>query len=203
MSAAASFSLGCLSFVDRLVPDAQRATPRERHAVRCLVLLGGLSALSAPPLTLMYHLLGYDAAGMVVLTGGVAMMVAPFSLGAGVGLAAARDLFIGALFLLKIWLALHLGGLSAPTLSWFALCPMIAMLIGGTRPALIWAGLVALAMLALFWLGRGGGLTAHPVADQPVLELVSILGLVALATVIVLCLRLAPGPGRVRGERRH
>jgi hypothetical protein len=174
-----------LQAFDRILPAALHARPAELQAARHLALLASVTALSAPLLTALYHWLGDDAAGMVVLTGAIAMMVSPFVLHAGVGLAVARDLFVGALFLLKVWLALHLGGLGAPTVPWFLLCPAVAMLMGGLRPGLAWTAVVTLAVSALFMVGRSAPLVAHPVTDPLVLELVSTLGLFFLSTIIV------------------
>jgi hypothetical protein len=173
-----------LTRLDRIIPAQVRADARALRAARHLSLLAAISACSAPLLLLLYHLLGYDAAGLAALAGGAAMALAPLLLRAGAPLALARDLFVGALFLLKIWLALHLGGLSASTAPWFALCPMVAALLGGLRPALAWAGL-ALAVLAGLYLA--GPFTAHPVANRQLLDLAAHAGLVALSTVIMLC----------------
>jgi hypothetical protein len=174
-----------LQAFDRILPAALHARPAELQAARHLALLASVTALSAPLLTALYHWLGDDAAGMVVLTGAIAMMVSPFVLHAGVGLAVARDLFVGALFLLKVWLALHLGGLAAPTVPWFLLCPAVAMLVGGIRPGLLWTLLVTLTVTALFVLERAAPLVAHPVTDPLALELASLLGLFFLSTIIV------------------
>jgi hypothetical protein len=190
MTASASFFTNYLSTVDRMIPAALRADPRDLRAARNLTLLSLITALSVPLLTAMYHFLGYGAAGMVVLTGGIVMMIAPFAMSAGLGLPLARDLFIGALFVLKIWLAVHLGGMSAPTAPWFLLCPLVAVLLGGLRPGLAWSGLVIGTVIVLFLIQRASGpFIAHPVADQQVLELVSLVGLFALATIIALCFR--------------
>jgi hypothetical protein len=189
-SASPSFVANCVSAFDRMIPGTLRADPRGLRAARSLTLLALITALSVPLLTLMYHFLGDDSAGMVVLTGGIVMMTAPFAMNTGLGLAPARDLFIGALFVLKIWLAVHLGGLAAPTVPWFLLCPLIAVLLGGFRPGLVWSGLVMATVIALFVLERTGGpFVAHPVADPQVLTLVSVVGLVVLSTIIALCFR--------------
>jgi hypothetical protein len=91
---------------------------------------------------------------------------------------------------LKIWLAVHLGGLAAPTVPWFLLCPLIAVLLGGLRPGLVWSGLVMATVIALFVVERSGApFIAFPVADRQVLTLVSVAGLVALATIVALCFR--------------
>jgi hypothetical protein len=187
MIAFARFITDCLSAFDRLIPTEVRARPADLRAARLLMMLAASAAISVPLLTAMYYLLGFDAAGRVVLTGGLVMLVSPFAMNAGVGVAAARELFICALFVLKIWLAVHLGGLGAPTVQWFVLCPMIAMLLGGARPGLLWSAVVALTVLAIFYLERvGGKFVAHPVADLQILNLVSVLGLLAFTTIIVL-----------------
>jgi hypothetical protein len=153
-------------------------------------LLASVAALSVPLLTLMYHFLGYDSAGMVVLTAGIVMMISPFALNAGLRLPLARDMFIGALFLLKVWMAVHLGGLAAPTVPWFLLCPLIAVLLGGIRPGLAWSALVTSTVLVLFALEQSSGqFVAHPIANQQVLQIVSLVGLFAFATIIALCFR--------------
>lgn len=177
---------GLMQQIDRLIPPALRALPRHRQAARHLALLAVLAAASAPPLAVLYHVLGLDPAGMAVL-GGVAVMIAvPLALRAGASLAVARDLFIAALFVLKAWLALHLGGIGAPTVSWFILCPMIALLLGGLRPGLMWAGIVGATLFALFAAGRGGmAMQAWPVADPGLLDLASHAGLAVMASVIV------------------
>jgi hypothetical protein len=157
MIASPSFSTSLVATFDRMIPGTLRADPRELRAARNLTLLALITGLSVPLLTMLYHFLGYDSAGMVVLTGGVVMMIAPFAINAGLGLAVARDLFIGALFVLKIWLAVHLGGLAAPTVPWFLLCPLIAALVGGVREGFenweAWGWTGTCLVLAWPWLG--------------------------------------------------
>jgi hypothetical protein len=185
-----------LSFFDRVIPAAVRADDVQLQAARHLALLAAVTALSVPLLTLMYHLLGYDAVGMMVLTAGIVMMVSPFTLTAGLGIAVARNLFVGALFLLKVWMAVHLGGVGAPTTPWFVLCPAVAMLVGGLRPGLIWSALVLVTVVLLFALGRMGILPPAPLdAGADILQFASVVGLLALVTLIV---ALALGVGRDR-----
>ena len=179
-----------LKLFDHIIPVSLRTDAVQWQAARHLSILAAVTALSIPLLTLMYHLLGYDAVGMVVLTAGIVMMITPFTL-ASVGLAAARDVFIGALFLLKIWMAVYLGGVSAPTTSWFVLCPAVAFLIGGLRPGLAWGALVLAAVVVMFALGHSGVLPAAPSdSGMTILSFASVLGLLAL---IMLIMALAVG----------
>jgi hypothetical protein len=187
-----------IKLFDSILPAPLRADTRQWQAARNLTVLAAVTALSVPLLTTMYHLLGLSAVGMVVLTAGIVMMVTPFTLAAGLPIAAARDLFIGALFLLKVWMAFYLGGLAAPTTSWFVLCPAVAMLLGGLRPALLWSALVGATLVALFVL-EGSGALGAPLGGRAatVLQFASVVGLMALS---VLILALATGAAAV--ERR-
>jgi hypothetical protein len=172
--------------IDRIIPATLRAVPSHWQAARHLAMLAGLTAVSAPLLAILYHFLGFNAAGMVVFTGACVMMVAPFTLNAGFSLASARNLFITALFALKVWLAMHLGGIGAPTVSWFILCPMIALLLGGLRAGLAWGAIVLATLFGLFVAEQNGvEIVSFPVSSPLLLDLVSNIGLVVLASVIV------------------
>ena len=187
-----------IQLFDSILPASLRADTRQWQAARNLTVLAAVTALSVPLLTTMYHLLGLDAVGMVVLTAGIVMMVTPFTLAAGLPITAARDLFVGALFLLKLWMAAHLGGLAAPTTPWFVLCPAIAMLLGGMRPALLWGALTSVTLIALFVLDRSGAIAAAPTGPEAaVLQLASMIGLMALIGLI-----LALGLGILPVDRR-
>jgi hypothetical protein len=189
-----------LTLFDRVIPAAVRADDAQLQAARHLTLLAAVTALSVPMLTLMYHLLGYDAVGMMVLTAGIVMMISPFTLTAGLGIAVARNLFVGALFLLKVWMAVHLGGVGAPTTPWFVLCPAVAMLVGGLRPGLVWSALVLVTLVVLFALGQMGVLPAAPSdAGMAILQFSSMVGLLALVVLIVALALGASGDGRRAG----
>lgn len=187
-----------MSIIDRILPEPLQADRAQWQAARHLAILAAVTAASVPLLTIMYHLLGYDAVGMVVLTAGVVMMVTPFTLNAGVPVAVARDMFVGVLFLLKVWMAVHLGGVAAPTTPWFVLCPAIAMLLGGFRPGLAWAAIVTGTIVLLFGFEQAGLIQPpQPTSGTPVLQLASMLGLAALVTLVM---ALAKGAGAI--ERR-
>ncbi|WLI87698.1 hypothetical protein Q4S45_13200 [Massilia sp. R2A-15] len=179
-----------LAVFDRFFPSSILADHAQLRAARHLTLLATITGLCVPLLMLMYHFLGFDAAGMMVLTAGIAMMVAPFAMNAGLGLPVVREVFIGALYLLKVWMAVQLGGISAPTVPWFLLCPLVAVLVGGVRPGLVWGAVVTLTVALLFAIEHASGpFVAHPVSSPLVLQLVSHIGLFALATIIAWCFK--------------
>ncbi|MDQ2819987.1 MAG: hypothetical protein M3Y65_06285 [Pseudomonadota bacterium] len=155
------------------------------RAARHLTLLAAITAASVPLLMLLYHLLAFDAAAIAVLCAGAVMVATPFFLRAGASMTLARDVFIGGLFVLKIWLAIHLGGLGSATTGWFILCPLIAALLGGTQPALVWSALVFKVYVVLFLWGRFvEPLAPFPVNEPQVLAFSGQLGLLVLVTVL-------------------
>lgn len=166
------------------------AAPDHARAGRSLALLAALAGFGGPLLHVLYRYLGDPLAANVVLGGALAMAALQFAPRAGIGVGFARDLFVGVLYLLKLWLALRFGGLAAPTVPWFLLCPVIAILLGGARPGLAWGAVVGATVLALYFAERGGARFApHPVADPQLLQLASDLGLFALVIVVALLAR--------------
>jgi hypothetical protein len=161
--------------------------------MRHLALLSALTAASLPLLVLMYGWLGDTSAAIAVLAGGAVMVAAPLLVRAGASPALAGNVFIGSLFLLKVWLAVHLGGLHAASTGWFVLCPLIAALLRGTRAAIVWGALVFKVYVALFlWSRFVHPFMPYPVRDPAVLAFASQLGLLVLVTVIALRFRTAP-----------
>ena len=176
-----------LKAFDVVVPASMRAQPARLLGARHLSLLAAVTALSVPLLVLMYHLIGCDAVAVAVTVAGAAMVASPLLLGTRFGLAGARDVFVGALFVLKVWMGVHLGGIAAPTTSWFVLCPAVALLVGGLRPGLAWGALVLAAVVALFVGGRMGALppSMADAAATSIMQLASAVGLLVLITLIV------------------
>lgn len=185
-TAVLAFATKCLPTIDRFIPAPARCRHSDLRSARHLVMLALITGVSAPLLALLYHYLNFDEAGIIVLSGGMIMLLSPFLLKIGMRLAVAREVFVCTFYGLKIWLACHLGGLDAPTVPWFLLCPMIAMLLGGGRPGLVWTGIVSATALAIFYLERTGmHFPSFPVSDPQLLQLASVLGLFTLSTVLL------------------
>jgi hypothetical protein len=161
--------------------------------VKHVTFLSAVTAASVPLLALMYDWLGDRAAALAVLAGGAAMVAAPALVRLGASPALACNLFIGSLFVLKTWLAVHLGGLHAATTGWFVLCPLIAALVSGTRGAIVWSALVFKVYAVLFlWSRFVAPFVPYPVRDPDVLALAGQLGLLVLVTIIALRFPAAP-----------
>lgn len=176
-----------LAYFDSLFPALPRHSLR---GARYLALLAAITAVSVPLLALMYRWLDDDAAAIAILFAGAAMVTATLLLRTGVSLALARNGFIGSLFVLKVWMAFHYGGLNAATTGWFVLCPLVAALTGSTRAAVVWSALVFKAYVVLFlWSRFVGPFIPYPVRAPDVLAFAGQLGLLVLVTVIALCFR--------------
>jgi hypothetical protein len=162
-------------------PDALRAAGH-------LTLLAQITAASVPLLMLLYHWLGVDAAAVAVLCAGAVMAGTPLLVRAGWRVQHAANLFLAALFALKCWLAVHLGGLGAATTAWFVLCPLVAALLSGPRAAIVWCALVFKAYVVLFlWYRFVSPFAAAPSHAPQVLAFAAQLGLLALVTIVALC----------------
>ena len=176
-----------LAHLDRLLPPGLQL-PGALRAARHLALLAAITGASVPLLMLLYHWLGFDAAAVAVMMAGAAMVAAPLLLRVGLPFTYACNVFISSLFVLKIWLAVHLGGLASATTAWFVLCPLVAALLGGARPALVWSALVFKVYVVLFLWGRFvGPFLPYPVVAPDVLAFAGQLGLLVLASVVALC----------------
>lgn len=174
-----------LARLDRLLPRHLQAG---RRGARYLALLAAITAASMPLLVGMYLWLQDGAAAVAVLCAGAIMATAPLLLHGGASVALACNVFIGSLFVLKIWLATHLGGLNAASTGWFILCPLVAALTGGTRAALVWSALVCKVYAVLFlWSRFVQPFVPRPVRDPDVLAFAGQFGLLVLVTVIALC----------------
>jgi len=71
-------------------------------------------------------------------------------------LAAATQLLLGACFIVIFTVQVLAGGVRAPLLHWFALLPMLALLLGARPLAPVWAGVCAVTLLGFAALEMSG-----------------------------------------------
>jgi diguanylate cyclase (GGDEF)-like protein len=161
-----------------------------------------LAATAGPFYAFAYQLMGFGAAAREILLCCLVMLAAPFVLKASASIAAARELFLCALFFNFTWLSYHLGGIGAPTASWLITGPVVAMFLGGVPTALFWLGMSSAAAGFLYALQAAGvPLPPHPVRDMPLLYLVCDVGLFVVVVVFVLLFELTKSRGFVKLEK--
>lgn len=160
-------------FLYRLVPREMLASPATLWRAENLLTALCLISILCPPFALLYLHLGDPVSSSYFVystIGGIAAIVA---LKFGEHLAASREIATLTLFSLLFALTLRLGGNDAPTIMWFAFCPLIAMTVGGFKPGFTWAGVVGVALLVIHYLEVNQQLPAPVISDMPLLEIVS------------------------------
>ncbi|MFN3790232.1 putative bifunctional diguanylate cyclase/phosphodiesterase [Massilia sp.] len=169
------------------------------------VVNAALMAATAGPLyALAYWLLGLKLAAAEILACCLVMLMlmAPPVLRLTGSIAAARELFLCALFFNFTWLTWHLGGIHAPTASWLITAPVVAMFLGGVASGVFWLA-VSCAAAATIWalpaFGRAPPLA--PSIDMPLLHLICNLGLYVVVLVFVLLFELTKTEGFVKLQR--
>ncbi len=170
---------------------------------RDTVTLALLASVSTPFFAWLYHFLNFDKAGVIVILGGAAMLCSPFALKFSGRIAFAREVFICSFYAFKLCLAFYLGGIEAPTLPWFLLCPMIALVLGGVKPGAIWGVIVTVTVFVIFYLQTTGfPFPPTPISNQSLLQVVSILGLFVFSAIILLFFEFGAYKGVVAGMRK-
>ncbi|KFI06517.1 bifunctional diguanylate cyclase/phosphodiesterase [Massilia sp. BSC265] len=164
------------------------------------VVNAALMAATAGPLyALAYWKLGLKLAAAEILACCLVMLMAPPVLRLTGSIAAARELFLCALFFNFTWLTWHLGGIDAPTASWLITAPVVAMFLGGVASGVFWLA-VSCSAAATIWGLSAYGLAAPgaPRLDMPLLHLICNIGLYVVVLVFVLLFELTKTEGFVK-----
>ena len=167
------------------------------------VVNAALMAATAGPLyALAYWMLGLELAAAEILACCLVMLMAPPVLRLTGSIAAARELFLCALFFNFTWLTWHLGGIHAPTASWLITAPVVAMFLGGVASGVFWLVMSCAAAAAIWGLPAAGWwVPSTPTLDMPLLHLVCNLGLYVVVLVFVLLFELTKTEGFVKLQR--
>ena len=177
-------------------PAAARS--RAENVVNAALLAG----TAGPFYALAYYLLGFSAAAVEILLCCVFMLASPLLLRASGSVAAARELFLCALFFNFTWLSYNLGGIGAPTASWLITPPLVAMFLGGVGSALSWLVASCAAAITIYALPDAGHtLPSHPVSSMPLLYLACHLGLFIVVLVFALLVEVTKTQGFVKLEQ--
>jgi diguanylate cyclase (GGDEF)-like protein len=103
-------------------------------------------------------------------------------------LALAREIFIIALFGFKTWESVVFGGAVSPGSIWYIACPMVAIMLGSVRSAMIWLAIVSASLIGLQTaLGDSVRFLVQPTAHPHFAYIFSLIG-VTLAVALFLAL---------------
>jgi diguanylate cyclase (GGDEF)-like protein len=185
-----------LGIAQRFIPAALQQDVTQAARSANVVNAAVMAGTAGPLYALAYWLLGLETAAVEILLCCAVMLSAPPLLRLTGSVAAAREVFLCALFFNFSWLSWHLGGIVAPTVSWLITGPVVAMFLGGKRCAGFWLAM-SCASATLIYLLEANGL-AQPLAprtDMPLLHLVCDLGLYVVVLVFVLLFELTKNDG--------
>ena len=153
------FAVFLESGFDALATWASSGEPsnRRRHEARKLVKLNTLAVVLVPVFVGYYALLGLVPIALALALAGAVMLSSLFLYRKTGNFARTRDVFLGALFLFLVYATWWFGSIVSPTAFWFAVIPVVAVLLGGATSGCVWLGLAAVALIALVGLGDPEG----------------------------------------------
>jgi diguanylate cyclase (GGDEF)-like protein len=131
-----------------------------------------------PAFGVLYLLLGDRSSAMLCFGVALGASITPVALRLPRGIVVMREVLISCSFLLLLALTYRLGGITAPTVIWLSVCPIIGMLTGNLGVMFRWVILTGIGILAIYSAQAAGVLfPAVAVTNMPLLHLISILSL--------------------------
>lgn len=152
-----------------------------------LLISAALAAILLPLYAALYYYLGDCINSAFCLLATLPAIATLYVFRHTGALASASALLTASLFVLLIALSVRLGGIVAPTVAWFVVCPIIAVMTAGLRIGLMWTAAAMFAVAGLYVCPLlGVPFPALMVTDMHFLHLVATIGLVTVITVFIL-----------------
>lgn len=172
--------------IAKFIPEPLQQKPADLWKAENLVIASLMAIVIMPAWGYFYHVLGDDLNALLctLATLGGLCTLAVLKLSRNV--AAAREVLVISIFILLIAMTFRLGGVSAPTVIWLAVCPLIATTVGGLRPSLVWSGLCFLAVVAIHMMDAAGSFPPVSVKDMRILNTVSTISFVMTVAIFIL-----------------
>lgn len=172
--------------VARLIPESLRQKPADLWKAENLVIASVMAILIMPAYGYFYHVLGDDVNTLLCMLATLGSLISLLILRWTQKVAGAREVLLITIYGLLIAMTCRLGGVSAPTVIWLAVCPLIATTAGGLRPALVWSGLTFLAVVVIHIMDIAGSFPKAVVTDMRILTTVSTISFVMTVAVFIL-----------------
>ncbi|WP_136418997.1 GGDEF domain-containing protein [Herbaspirillum sp. ST 5-3] len=133
-----------------LLPASELHSPSEMTRAENLLTAALLALVIMPTYGFFYQALGdqVNASSCFIAMAGALSTIGVLKWAGNAVLA--REILIVSMFIPLAILSSRLGGVTAPTVVWFAVCPLVATAGGGLRPGLIWSALSLLAVIGLY-----------------------------------------------------
>ena len=150
-----------------ILPQEKRASLDHSMVVATLVNVSLLAALLAPAFLLEYTVVGMWRLAVPLFFAGIVMVGAPVIYRLTGSVWIARESFILTLFSFKTWECVVFNDIVSPGSIWFMTLPLIGILLGSRRSAVIWLLLSNTALILLHLLLSGGVVFAVPLSERP------------------------------------
>lgn len=145
-----------------LPPEGGSVSSDPEGAAKLVTMV--LLAAVMVPLFLVYLLvMGYHELARAMMLLGAVLPGTLLAYRIWGSLALSRDFFLGTLFLFLVYQTLFFGSVQAPALVWFTVMPVVSVLLGSSKAAFGWLGLVLLTIGALYF-HTGGEAAAGAIA---------------------------------------
>lgn len=145
-----------------------------------------LAAIGIPVFALIYYSAGDTVSARFCLLSMIGILAAPLVLNVSGSIALARETFVITIFTLPLVITYRHGGMSAPSVIWLVICPLIGMTSGGLRPGLIWAAFCLLAIAGIYAADLNGLFPPVMVADIRLFAMVSMVTFVISIAIFLL-----------------
>lgn len=107
-----------------------------------------------------------------------------FRISANLGLV--NNVLIISIFSFLLAVTYRLGGISSPTVIWFAVCPAAVIGIGGHKQGLLWSGIVLFAILGIYLSDIQGYFPKPVLSNVRFLSVISTISLLLTITVVIM-----------------
>lgn len=167
--------------------------------VTTLVNVSLLAALLVPVFLLEYAIVRMWNLVLPLLIAGALMIGSPMIYRLTRSLSLARESFIFALFGFKAWECAVFSDVVSPGSIWFMTLPLIGIMLGSVRSALIWLIVSSMALVAMHLILAGGVVFPIPAAQYP--HFLYIFSLIGASIAIAAFLLIVENARRVAFQR--
>jgi diguanylate cyclase (GGDEF)-like protein len=150
-----------------ILPADKRTQSEQATLVTTLVNVSLLAALLVPAFLLEYAVVGIWRLVLPLFAAGIVMVGAPLIYRLSRSLPLAREAFILALFGFKLWECVVFGDVVSPGAVWFITMPLLAIMLGSVRSAIMWLGVTNAAVVVAYLMLGDTVVFAVPEAEHP------------------------------------
>lgn len=154
-------------YLRSVLPVDKRTLPDQVSLVTTLVNVSLLAALFVPVYLFQYAFVQMWRLVLPLFVAGAIMIGAPLVYRLTQSLPVAREAFICAVFSFKLWECVVFGDVVSPGAVWFIAIPLLAIMLGSIRSAVIWLVVTNAALIAAGLMLGNGVVFPMPDTEHP------------------------------------